>query len=301
MFSLSANSEALVVTWLKAARAPFLTVSTIPAVLGGVIAWSNGLFDALLFALVVTGVVMAQSAADFFDDYFDFRDGSVANKDRQFHESPLFAGRISAFQVGVAGIVCAVVAAAIGAYLFVRVGTPVLIIALLGGFFVFFYTAPPFRLNFRGFGELALFLGFGPALVLGAYYVLTGQLGWEPVVAGIPLGMFTMNVGHVSNMFDVDSDIASGKTTLAVLVGQKTGLILLALFSALGYGVLVAGVVVALLPSPTLLALLTLPLAVQTVRHTGVYAQPEGYLPAMSWAIATTSITGILVTVGYLV
>lgn len=296
---MSSNSESFVVTWLKAARAPFLTVSAIPAVLGGVIAWTNGHFDALLFAMVVTGVVMAQSAADFFDDYFDFHDGSVANKDRQFHESPLFAGRVTAKQVAVAGIACAVVAAAIGVYLFTRVGTPVLTIALLGGFFVIFYTAPPFKLNFRGFGELALFLGFGPALVLGAYYVFTGELGWEPVLAGIPLGLFTMNVGHVSNMFDVASDQESGKTTLAVLVGQKTGIALLAVFTVLGFGTLITGVVLALLPLPTLLALLTVPLAVQTVVKTRDYDQPEGYLPAMSWAIATTSFAGILITVGY--
>jgi 1,4-dihydroxy-2-naphthoate octaprenyltransferase len=288
------------VTWLKAARAPFLTVSAIPAVLGGVIAWANGHSDWLLFVLAVTGVVMAQSAADFFDDYFDYHDGSVANKDRQFHDSPLFAGRVTAKQVAVAGILCALIAAAIGAYLYARVGTPVLILALVGGFFVFFYTAPPFRLNFRGFGELALFLGFGPALVLGVYYVLSGEIGWEPVVAGIPLGIFTMNVGHVSNMFDVASDRDSGKTTLAVLVGQETGLALLAMFSALGYGVIIGGVVLDLLPAIALLALVTVPLAIQTVLKTKVYTEPEGYLPAMSWAIATTSFVGILVIVAYL-
>jgi len=295
------KNEALVVTWLKAARAPFLTVSAIPAVLGGVVAWADGHTDWLLFLLAVTGVVMAQSAADFFDDYFDFHDGSVANKDRQFHDSPLFAGRVTAKQVAVAGILCTAIAAGIGVYLFVRVGMPVLVLALLGGFFVFFYTAPPFRLNFRGFGEVALFLGFGPALVLGVYYVLTGEIGWGPVVAGIPLGVFTMNVGHVSNMFDVPSDIEAGKTTLAVLVGQKVGLILLAVFSLVGYVVLILGALLELLPLPTLIALATLPLAVQTVRKTRLYSQPDGYLPAMSWAIAATSLTGILVTVGYLI
>lgn len=293
------NNEGFVITWLKAARAPFLTVSAIPAVLGGIIACANGHSDVLLFVLAVTGVVMAQSAADFFDDYFDFHDGSVANKDRQFHDSPLFAGRVTAKQVGVAGLLCAAIAGAIGVFLYLRVGTPVLVLALLGGFFVFFYTAPPFRLNFRGFGEIALFLGFGPALVLGVYYVLTGEIGWEPVLAGIPVGIFTMNVGHVSNMFDVASDIDAGKTTLAVITGQEVGLYLLALFTALGYGVLVVGALLRLLPAPTLMALVTIPLAVQTVRKTKVYERPDGYLPAMSWAIATTSVAGILVTVGY--
>jgi 1,4-dihydroxy-2-naphthoate octaprenyltransferase len=293
--------ESFVITWLKAARAPFLTVSAIPAGVGGAVAYAHGQFDPFLFVLVMTGVVMAQSAADFFDDFFDFKDGAIANKDRQFHDSPLFAGRVTVTQVLWAGIGCAAVAAAIGICLYSLVGTPVLVLALLGGFFVIFYTAPPLRLNMRGFGEIVLFFGFGPGITLGVYYVLTGTIGLEPLLAGVPVGLFTMNVGVVSNMFDVPSDIESGKKTLAVLVGQKAGVVLLAAVSVLGYAVVVTCVALDVFPAGTLAVLLTMPLAWRTVQKTRDYANPDGYLPAMSWAIATTSITGILTIVGYVI
>jgi 1,4-dihydroxy-2-naphthoate octaprenyltransferase len=295
------KTESFVVTWLKAARAPFLTVSAIPAGIGGAVAYAHGQFDPLLFVLVMTGVVMAQSAADFFDDFFDFKEGAIANKDRQFHDSPLFAGRVTVTQVLWAGIGCAAVAAAIGVYLYTRVGTPVLVLALLGAFFVIFYTAPPLRLNMRGLGEIVLFVGFGPAIVLGVYYVHTGTIGLAPLLAGIPVGLFTMNVGVVSNMFDVPADKASGKKTLAVLVGQNAGIRLLGVVSILGYTVVVACVALKIFPAGTLAVLLTMPLAWQTVQRTRNYANPDGYLPAMSWAIATTSVAGILMIVGYVV
>jgi 1,4-dihydroxy-2-naphthoate octaprenyltransferase len=295
------KSEPFVITWLKAARAPFLTVSAIPAGIGGAVAYAHGRFDALLFVLVMTGVVMAQSAADFFDDYFDFKDGAVANKNRQFHDSPLFLGRVTVTQVLWAGVGCAAIAAAIGLYLYTLAGMPVVVLALAGAFFVIFYTAPPLRLNMRGLGEIVLFIGFGPAIVVGVYYVLTSTIAPEPLLAGIPVGLLTMNVGVVSNMFDVPDDRASGKKTLAVLVGQKRGLPLLTLVSALAYAVVIVCVALKLFPAGTLSVLLTLPLAWQTVRRTANYADPDGYLPAMSWAIATTSIAGILTIVGYLI
>ena len=57
---------------------------------------------------------VGRSFQDFFDDYFDYHGGSIANKDRQFHDSPLFAGRVTVKQVAIAGIGCAAIAAAIG-------------------------------------------------------------------------------------------------------------------------------------------------------------------------------------------
>jgi len=288
------------VIWLKAARAPFLIVSAIPACLGGAIAYAHGRFDGWWFALATLGVVLAQSAADFLDDFYDFKTGTLGHKEDQFHDSPLITGQVSAGQVLAAGIVCALLALGIGIFFLIRVGMPVLILALIGGLIVIFYTAPPVKLNFRGFGESALFLAFGPLLVLGVTTVLTGSLGWEPFIAGIPLGLFTMNVGHVSNIFDVPSDLASNKMTLAARVGQSKAVVLLGLFSTLAYVSVLVGVVFDVLPIWTLIVLITLPLALSVVRLTHRFNEPDGYTPAMGKAIALTTLTGILMCLAYI-
>jgi len=289
------------VTWFKAARAPFLIVSAVPTCLGGAIAWSLGEFDAGLFLLVLVGVVMAQSAADFVDDYFDYYNGNLGNKDQQFHDSPLLDGKITPGQVLFAAIASAVIAVAVGIILFLEVGMPVLYLTLFGMFIVVFYTAPPLRLNYRGFGEFALFVAFGPALVLGAVYVLTGELSWAPILASVPLGIFTMNVGHVSNTFDHPDDLRSGKITLAVRLGQATAVKALAIFSVVAYLVPVLGVVFGLLPIWCLLVLLTAPLAVRVVILTNRYDVEGGYTPAMTSAIACTTVTGVLMCAAYLI
>jgi 1,4-dihydroxy-2-naphthoate polyprenyltransferase len=285
--------------WFKAARAPFLVVSLIPSVLGGLIAWHRGSFDGLLFGVVTLGVVMAHSAADFIDDYFDFRKGNLGNKEKQFHDSPLIDGKVTPGQVMFAALLCLAIAAAAGVYAFLAAGMPVVYLMAAGGFIVFFYTSPPFMLNYRGLGETALFVGFGPLIVFGVYFVLRPQFLWEPILLGAFLGIFTMNIGIVSNTFDHDDDAKSGKRTLALRLGQANAVRFLAVVSVVAYVVLAAAVLTGLATPWSLLALLAAPLAVGTVRRTSLFADTANYTAAMTSAIALSSVSGILLCVGY--
>jgi len=295
----SLSAREWIVVWAKAARAPFLIVSFLPAVLGGFIAWSQGAMDWAAFILAVLGVVMAHSAADFFDDYYDFKTGNLGNKDQQFHDSPLISGEVTVGQVLFAALLCMVIALACGIYLFIKEPQAVLWLTLGGAFIVFFYTAPPIRLNYRGLGELMLFFAFGPMIVLGVYWVITGSFSWEPVLAAIAPGIFTMNVGIVSNIFDHDDDVENGKYTMPVRFGQAAAVRILAVVTALAYLSVVAGVLAHLLPVWALLVLLTLPLAYITLRESFHYTDLSRYTKAMTQAIATTSLTGLLLIAAY--
>lgn len=285
--------------WFKAARAPFLVVSLIPAILGGVIAWKDGGFDWTIFLLTTIAIVLAHSAADFIDDYFDYKNGNLGNKEQQFHDSPLISGEITSKQVIWATIICLVPAVGIGIYLTYLIGWPVLLMAGIGTFIVFFYTSPPFRLNYRGVGESALFLAFGPMIVFGVYFVLTQQFSWEPILLSIPLGVFTMNVGLVSNTFDYEDDIKSAKKTFPVRFGQANAVKLLNFGTILAFGVIiVAGIFqkVSLLSlAITLLAFI----AYKVSAGTSKYEDLSKYTKAMGSAIALSSLSGIVLTLAY--
>ncbi|MGC9341848.1 MAG: prenyltransferase [Bacteroidales bacterium] len=276
-------------------------MSLIPAVLGGLIGFYSGYFDWTIFILATVGIIMAHSAADFVDDYYDFINGNLGNKEQQFHDSPLIRGEITLRQVMIATIICLVIAFAAGIYLLLEVGLPVLYLMLAGTFIVLFYTAPPIRLNYRGLGETMLFFAFGPMIVFGSYYVLSGKFSWEPVFASIPLGIFTMNVGIVSNTFDYDDDVKSGKKCIPVRFGQKNAVRIIIIGTFIAYISLIVGVIFNYLPVWSLLTLLGIPLAVNTIRLTLRYDDTEYYTPAMSKAIALTSVTGLLLIISYLI
>ncbi len=287
--------------WFKAARAPFLVVSFIPCLLGGAMAYASGSFDWMIFITVTVGIVMAHSAADFIDDYFDYKTGNLGNKEKQFHDSPLIDQKVTMGQVMFAFLLCLGIALACGIYLLLTVGTPVIVMTLIGTFIVLFYTSPPLKLNYRGLGETMLFVAFGPLIVFGVFYVLTGNMQWEPLIAGIPLGIFTMNVGLVSNTFDYLDDIESNKKAIPVRFGQANAVKLLRIVSYFAYIVIIAGVVFKMFPFWTLIALIPLPLSFQVVKATSKFEDTNNYTPAMSKAIALTSVTGILMFGAYVV
>jgi 1,4-dihydroxy-2-naphthoate octaprenyltransferase len=287
--------------WLKAARAPFLIVSFIPAVLGGIIAYYNGYFDWTIFVLATIGIVMAHSAGDFVDDYFDYINGNLGNKEQQFHDSPLISGKVTLRQVLIATIICLAIAGGIGIYLLFEIGMPVLYLMLAGTFIVLFYTSPPVRLNYRGLGETALFFAFGPMIVVGIYYVLTGTITWEPVFASLPLGIFTMNVGIVSNTFDYEDDIKNGKRCIPVRFGQPFAVRLVIIGTVLAYLSITAGVLLGFMPVWSLISLATIPLAIGVIVKTSKFHDTSNYTSAMGMAIGLTTIMGIMMVGGYII
>jgi 1,4-dihydroxy-2-naphthoate octaprenyltransferase len=178
---------------------------------------------------------------------------------------------------------------------------PVLYLMLAGVFIVLFYTSPPVRLNYRGLGETALFFAFGPMIVVGVYYVLTGTITWEPVFASLPLGIFTMNVGIVSNTFDYEDDVKNGKRCIPVRFGQAFAVRLIITGTIIAYLSIAAGVVLGFLPMWTLISLATIPLAIGVIVKTNKYNDTSNYTSAMGMAIGLTTIMGLMIVGGYLI
>ena len=79
------------------------------------------------------------------------------------------------------------------------------------------YTAPPLKFVYRGLGEVAVALGFGPLMLLGAYVVQTGgALAWEPFVASLPIALLVALILYVNEIPDRRGDARAGKRTLPV-------------------------------------------------------------------------------------
>lgn len=289
-----------IIIWLKAVRAPFLIMSLLPVLLAGAIALVNGQFNGGLLFLVVTGVLLAHAAADLFDDFYDFKTGNDGSKEHKFHDNPLFKGQISIRQVLNAALFCTIVALGIGVYLLVEVGWPVLYLMLGGAFIMFFYTAPPFRLNYHGLGELVIFLSFGPMIIFGTYYVVTGQPSFEPLLISIAPGIFTMNVGLISNIFDYEDDIKYSKQSIPVRFGRKAGINVLIGGSVLAYVAILLGVFSQILPATGLLAFLTIPFSLNTIKYSKQYQDHSNLIPARLNAIKLAALTSVLLSLGYL-
>jgi 1,4-dihydroxy-2-naphthoate octaprenyltransferase len=164
------------------------------------------------------------------------------------------------------------------------------------------YTAPPLKLVYRGLGELAVALGFGPVMLLGAYVVQTGRLAWEPVVLSLVPGILISLILFVNEIPDRGGDAQAGKRTLPVRLSPDVVRTAYLVGGLAAFGIIVAGVGFGLMPWPTLVALAAVPLVFRV--HQGLkahYDSPYALMAVMGTNVNLNLVVGGLLLVGYVV
>ena len=193
----------------------FLYAGLLPYGLGAAWAYAaTGDLDAPIFWSGLLGVVLAVIGVEAFNEYFDSRMGT----DRVFNPDDLPPMSSGIMWLGIAAFAGAL---AVGIYLTVRGGWPILAFALLGGMAAIFYVAPPIRWAYRGLGELVIALSYGPWMVLGSVYLYTGAVSWGAFFASLVPGLLIMALAVVNAIPDFHQDRLVGKRNLVVRVGRK--------------------------------------------------------------------------------
>jgi len=289
-----------------ATRLPFLTATLVPVFLGIAVAAYERRFSWPLMALTLVGAIAVHLGLNIANDIFDARSGA----DEVNLNPTMFSGGSRAIQYGLLtmrqmvtlSVVCYSVAIACGLVLTWKSGLGLLWVGLAGILISVFYTAPPFRLVHRGLGELSVALGFGPIMVLGAYYVQTGHYALRPLLLSVPVAVFVMLILYANEIPDRVADAKAGKRTLVVRWTPDAVIARYALSAAVAYVVLIAGNVFGVLPRPTLIGLLTIPLAWYVARGLKKhFFSPYGVVPALQSNILLHLATGILLIAGVLV
>ncbi len=293
---------------LRTTRLPFLTATIVPVLLGILIAASHGAFDLVAAALTIIGAAFVQLGLNVANDVFD----TVQGADDANVTPTQFSGGSRVIQYGLVSLrgmatlatVFYVAAGAIGLLLLATHGSPALLVIGVVGFVVSLgYTAPPLKFVYRGLGEIAVAIGFGPLMLLGAYVVQTGgSLSWEPFVASIPVALLVALILYVNEIPDRRGDARAGKRTLPVRFSRSTVIAGYNVAAIAAYVTLVVGVVVGILPIPTLLMLLTIPMARQVSRGLEPnYENPYGLMAVMGVNVKLHLFAGLLLLAGYLV
>jgi len=292
---------------LRTTRLPFLSATAVPVLLGIAVAASDGFFNPWLALVTLLGGVLAHLAINVTNDIFD----TLSGADEANVNPTQFSGgsRVAIYElVSLRGLVLVAgglfaAAALVGLYLvWVTRSLELLVIGVAGILLGIAYTAPPFKLVHRGLGELAVALGFGPVMLLGAYVVQAGRISAEAVVASLPVAILVALILYVNEIPDRAGDAAVGKRTLPVRLSPEAAQNLYLIAAVLAFAVIVAGVVAGLLPWPTIIAVAALPLALRV--NDGIrrnYHSPYTLMAVMGKNIVLHVAVGGLLLVGYLV
>jgi 1,4-dihydroxy-2-naphthoate octaprenyltransferase len=86
------------------------------------------------------------------------------------------------------------------------------------------YSVNPLRLSYRRLGEVVVFVLFGPACVMGAYFIQSKSFpNLDSFILSLPFGLFTTAILVANEIADCTDDFKSKKYNLISLIGQMRG------------------------------------------------------------------------------
>ncbi|MFQ5610547.1 MAG: prenyltransferase [Anaerolineae bacterium] len=275
-------------------------------VLGSMVAWiQTGEFNPGFFALALVGSACVQIGLTMLNDTLDYVYGTDCSKTENKNpfsggSGVLADGSLQPGETLTAVTLFYLIAAAIGVYLTFRMGLGVFWMALLGLFLSVFYSVKPLRFSHRGVGELAMLIGYGPTITLGAAYVQTGHFSPIAGLAGLLPGLLMWSMILVNEIPDYAEDLHANKLNLTVRLGPgRTRWLYVASLTGV-YLYIVGGAVMGVFPQWTLLALASAPFAIRSFRVIlADYLRPWAMAPANRAMVITYSSTMLLFCMGF--
>ncbi|WP_288307272.1 1,4-dihydroxy-2-naphthoate octaprenyltransferase [uncultured Muribaculum sp.] len=207
-------------TWVEAVRVRTLPVSIAGVLSGAACAVTTGQYQILPIILCLLFAILAQTASNFANEYYDFRAGF----DKAGREGPrrgVTEGDITPSSMRTATFVTLGLACGVGCSLIYWGGWWLIAVGLLIAIGVMAYSTGPYPLSHHGLGEIAVMIFFGIIPVNFTCYLATGSFSTLFVISSVITGLMGTNVLLVNNYRDQPDDAAVGKRTLAVIFGTR--------------------------------------------------------------------------------
>jgi 1,4-dihydroxy-2-naphthoate octaprenyltransferase len=284
--------------WWSAVRPATLAASVAPVLVGTAIAVHEGgaRWWAGLLALVVS--IAMQLGVNFANDYSDHVRGTDAKRVGPVRAAS--SGVIDPGQVRNAAIACFAVAALAGVVLSLAVDWRLLIVGAACLAAGWLYTGGPRPYGYFGLGEVFVFVFFGLVATIGTVYVQTMRVDTLTILMGCGVGFLATAILVLNNLRDLDTDAASGKRTLATLIGRQSTRILLVLLVSGAFAVPIV-IFVTHLASVTIMAMhFGIPIASFPVRNALATTEAVALVRALKRMALAELAYALLFTVGIL-
>jgi 1,4-dihydroxy-2-naphthoate octaprenyltransferase len=270
-----------VTRWLVISRACVFSMTFTSAMIGVLLASADGAFNAWLAFLSLIGLIAAHAVNNLVNDWTDVRRG-VDTEDyprAQYSTHPILGGLTTMNGLLAMALALNLLDAAIMIYLVTVRGPLVLVFALAGLGLSLAYTG--FLKRFA-LGELTALVVWGPLMIGGTYFVITGELSPRIWLATLPYGLIVASVLVGKHIDKLAPDTAVGVRSLPVLLGYHASLRLNKVAFLLFY-LLVGGLVLLRVTGPwVLITLLALPRLRQAW---DAYSQPKPAEPPAGWTV----------------
>ena len=266
--------------WLVITRAAVFSMTVTSGLIGGLLAvgamrlTGEVTVSWALLALAIVGLVVAHAANNMINDYFDL-EGGVDTDDyvrALYAPHPILSGWVTKRQLGTAILIANAIDLAILVFLITQRDWRVAAFALGGLFVSVFYVAPPIRLKHIGLGEPGVFVVWGPLMVVGTFFVATGQIpGWV-WIASLPYAILVTSVLFGKHIDKIEADRKKGVRTMPVLLGERNARRAAQVLMISFYPIVLAAAAIGWIGPWVALVVLALPRLLQVLK---VFSQPK--------------------------
>ena len=292
----------MISVWFRVIRVRFLLASVIAVSVGlSLNWWLNHTINPLDALLTFAGVMALHASVDLLNDFWDFKRGIDTKTTRTKMSGGtgvLPEGLLKPSSVYRAGITSLIIGTIIGGYFVVTDG---IIIAVILGFAIlsiYFYST---KIVDSGLGEFFVAVK-GSMIVIGAFFIQSGQITLESVLAGIVVGSLSSLVLFIASFPDHDADKSKGRKTLVIAAGKEKAAKLFWIFPLVSYCAIIVGVSTNLFPTISLITFLSVPLIIKSgIGLKKNYDSVEELVPFMSSTLMFSRVTGTLFVISILI
>lgn len=288
--------------WFRVIRVRFLLASIIAVSVGLALNWwQNSTIQPFEAVLTFAGVMALHASVDLLNDFWDFKRGIDTRTTRTKMSGGtgvLPEGLLKPSSVYRAGIAFLIIGSLIGGYFVIIDG---IIIAVILGFAIlsiYFYST---KIVDSGLGEFFVAVK-GSMIVIGTFFIQSGQISSESILAGIVVGSLSSLVLFIASFPDHDADKSKGRKTLVIAVGKRNASKLFWIFPLISYSAILVGVYANLFPLFSLISFCSLPLMIKSgLGLQKNYDSITELIPYMSSTLMFGRITGALFVIGFLI
>lgn len=285
-------------------KVPFLILTPMCILVGIATAMSSRIHVSVApIVLIVVGAVCSHISVNALNEYHDFKSGLDSRTER----TP-FSGGSGTLQERpdkapaalATGIISLLLCFSIGMYFVFTVGALLLPLGLLGVALIVFYTRwitkrPIICLVAPG-------LAFGPLMVLGTHFVLTGSYSWTAFLASLVPGFLVSALLLLNQFPDMDADKTVGRRHLVILLGRKNVARIYIFFLTASYVPIILGYALGVFPVHVFIALATIVLAVHTSRGVLRYSdEMKNLVPYLGKNVIIDLATPALLAIGLMI
>jgi 1,4-dihydroxy-2-naphthoate octaprenyltransferase len=261
--------------------------------------WKNNIFEPVYGLLTICGVICLHISVDLFNDYWDYKKGidTITRRTKFSGGTGVLPEKLlqprtvyfAAFMFLILGMI-------IGTYFITVRGIIILLILIFATISIYFYST---NIANAGLGEVFVTIK-GALIVLGSFYVQTGNLDPTAVFVGVIIGLLSACVLMVNSFPDYDADRMGGKKTLIVILGKTRAVKVLLVLQSLVYTMILVGIITSITPIFSILAMASLPLAARAIKRLKNYDNPGELMLSMTDMILCSRITGALIALSFI-